>query len=594
MSGVFSKVGGLKPRRSNFNLSFSNLLDLTFGQIVPFACIECVPGDSFRFSPSVIGRLTSALSSPMLAQMDIVLEAFFTPTRILMGRDANFDVPPSEVTFEELLVGGRDGNQEYTVPVLMGNVGSNDTVNFGYGGIGDYLGIQPNVNLVHGADYDDRPLAFPWRAYRLIWNEYYRDSELMDEIQVAQVVNGDSSSFIPCSDYDQLLYRCWRKDYFTSCLPYQQFGTSPAFNVSGVLPIEFDKDSEGNIFLGSLQVGNYGVSGNNTGLTFGDSSGHRDYRILKPLYEDSDGDPAPSNRGIDGRYDVGDSTGQHIINGFRGTSAFVTNIVGKVDLGNAVTFDVSELRTGFQIQKWMERNARGGIRYTEYLNSHFGVSPSDARLQRPEFIGAMRQPWLVSEVLQTSSGENSTPQGTQAGQAISVHKGYLGSFKAYEFGYILIMASVLPKATYQQGMPRLFSRKTRFDFYSPEFAHLSEQAVLNKEIYVSGNHEMDNGVFGFQGIWNELRYLPSRVSNHMRTGAPTYSFDYWHLGRYFAETPILNKEFLQVGATAEQRKELMRVFAVQDENPFILNIGMNITAKRPLPYVAEPGLVDHF
>ncbi len=557
---IFSKVGGLKPGLTAFNLSHSNLFDCNFGQLIPVACLETLPGDVFKLDADVVGRLTSALKSPILSEMDIVLEAFYTPTRLLMGRDANFPTPVGEVTWEEFLSGGKDGSHigtdSYPIPKV-----TFESYKFDVGGVGDYLGVQTASAILPS----DLPLAFPWRAYRWIWNEFYRDENLMDEVQVCSYLGsgGSSDSTYIGATYDNLLYRCWRKDYFTSALPFQQRGTSPALPISGTLPVLLDS-TESAVFdltnnLGTVK-GSARLIANNNSVSFANAS-----------YTISNGDILGIPRSHSEEFPY-----------------------GKVELSNAATFDVNQIRTAFQVQKWLERNARGGVRYTEYLRSHFGVAPSDARLQRPQFIGSIRSPWIVSEVLQTSETNSTvTPQGNQAGQAINLSRGRLGNFRSYEYGYILILCSVVPKALYQQGIPRWLSRSTNLDFYSPEFAHLSEQAVKNKEILYTGTGA-DRDTFGFQPIWNELRFIPSRVSGHMRTGAAGYSFDYWHFGRYFSSLPSLDDTFLSIGKSSSSKAELMRVFAVQDENPFIINIGFRITALRPMPYLSEPGLIDHF
>ncbi len=557
--GIFSNVSGLKPGKTAFNLSHTHIFDCNFGELVPVACIETLPGDVFRLDADVVGRLTSALKSPILSQMDIVLEAFYCPTRLLMGHDANFDTPIGEVTWEEFISGGKDGshigNESYPLPQAMfgGNVG--------IGGVGDHLGIQTGVQI----SVEDSPLAFPWRAYRWVWNEFYRDENLMDPVQVCKYIGdggNEDTTIISFAEYDKLLHRCWRKDYFTSALPFQQRGTSPALPISGILPVSVAPDTYFNLKEPLLAVAS-------------DKNGRLGVTAPSDLFVNFTVDEALNATDLFGRAEV--------------TPNGLT-----VDLANAATFDVNQIRTAFQVQKWLERNARGGVRYTEYLRSHFGVSPSDARLQRPQFIGSSRSPWLVNEVLQTSETNTSvTPQGNQAGQAINLSRNNLGKFKSYEYGYILILASVVPKALYQQGIPKYLSRKHNLDFYTPEFAHLSEQPVLNKEIFYKADGNND-GIFGFQPIWNEMRFIPSKVTGHMRSGATGYSFDYWHFGRNFADTPLLNADFLLIGANEQAKQELMRVFAVQDENPFIINCGFNIKALRPMPYLSEPGLIDHF
>ncbi len=571
---IFSKVGGLKPGLTAFNLSHNHLFDCNFGQLIPVACIETLPGDVFNMDADVVGRLTSALKSPILSQMDIVLEAFYCPTRLLMGRDANFPTPPGEVNFEEFLSGGKDGSHigsnSYPLPRLSSYDDNTLSASFRTGGVGDYLGVQVGTVLQNR----DFPLEFPWRAYRWIWNEFYRDENLMDEVQVCKALDlGDH--YISLDDYDIILYRCWRKDYFTSALPFQQRGTSPALPISGILPVNSVPSST----LGYFSNPIVNFSGGNSSLKVGNiplnSTGSSAMAGILPVDQTLGADKTITQ--IGGNLN------------FEGS-------IGTVNLANAATFDVNQIRTAFQVQKWLERNARGGVRYTEYLRSHFGIAPNDSRLQRPQFIGSTRSPWLVNEVLQTSETNSSvTPQGNQAGQAINLSRSNLGKFRSYEYGYIMVLCSVVPKALYQQGIPRWLSRKTNLDFYTPEFAHLSEQAVKNKEIYyTSDTSDVNEETFGFQPIWNEYRFIPSRVSGHMRTGASVYSYDYWHFGRYFNSKPSLNADFLKIGSSDSSRKELMRVFAVQDENPFIINVGFNIKVLRPMPYLSEPGLIDHF
>ena len=576
----FNNVSGLKPHKTMFNLKHENITNLDFGEIVPVSVIECLPGDFFDIKVNVVGRLLSALHSPILSTFDVVYEAFFCPTRLLMGSDANFEVPVGECNWEEFLVGGKSGDEDLPLPTLRsvnkpasGTDWEVDSVHVD--GLTDCFGVQLGIELDSSSGNDD-VLAFFHRMYRFIWNEFYRNEFLQDEIQVCQFLTAnptvEDKSFIDWEDYDKILHRGWRRDYFTSALPFQQFGTSPAFQLEGSLPVEFtsldttlngSRDLPANVFFG------YKATTSNDTLIFNGE------------YPDIDPDSHSAPTGIIGPEGHVSWDLFHYRQGY-------------VNLQNAVTFDISDIRTNFQIQKWMERNARGGVRYTEYLRSHFGVAPSDARLQRPAFIGSTRAPWLVSEVLQTSSSVEGSDQGNQAGQAICVGRGRLGKFRCYEFGYIMIFASVVPKALYQQGIPRMMTRKTRFDFYSPEFAHLSEQAVLLREIFASNEASTKSKEFGFQEIWNELRYIPSRVTRHMRTDAPTYSFDYWHQARFFNEAPLLNSEFLQIGATDDALSELHRIFAVDDELPFVLDSGLLITASRPIPFSGNPGLVDHF
>lgn len=591
MAKVFNSTGHLSPRKSMYNLSHSVLTTLDFGKLYPIDFIECIPGDFFDLKVQIVARLTAALESPILSQFDLVVEAFFEPVRILSGSDAPFDCPPTEETFENFIRGGKDGKQELSLPLLSTMNKNTDTLegaqpildSVACGGIADYLGLQLGIHSTRtGIDpsfsyVQSSILAYAHRMYRHIWNEFYRYEFLQEELQVPQSLTDSAiqsdSTFIDWSDYDALLYRGWKRDYFTSALPFQQFGTSPAFQLEGNLPLEFtpldtalsSKEKQ----AGPMPEGSF----------FGEWLSN----APNGFYFTTSDKAYPSGIALADGFDSGSAS--HFVQAY-------------INLQNAVTFDISDIRTNFQIQKWMERNARGGVRYTEYLLSHFGVAPSDMILQRPYFIGAGRSPWYVSEVLQTSSSVDGSSQGNQAGQATCIGQANLGKFRCKEFGYIMIIASVVPKAMYQQGIDRKWTRYTNLDWYSPEFQHLSEQAVLSREIMVDPSEEStrvsDESYFGFQPIWNELRYLNSRVTGHMRTDAPDYSFDYWHFARYFSEVPLLNSEFLQIGSTEYAIKELHRIFSVQDEDPFVVHFGVNIKASRPLDKNSEPGLVDHF
>lgn len=250
-----------------------------------------------------------------------------------------------------------------------------------------------------------------------------------------------------------------------------------------------------------------------------------------------------------------------------------------VDLSVASTFDIADLRLAFQIQKWMERNARAGVRYTEFLKSHFGISPRDERLDRPEYIGGSKVPIIISEVLQTSSTDATTPQGNLAGHGITVSDAYCGKYLAQEYGLIIGIMSVMPRSAYSQGINRQWLRRTKYDFYFPEFANLSEQAILKAEILAKdadSTHNQD--IFGYQGRYDEMRTKQSLVCGDMRS-----TFDYWHLGRQFnaGSPPALNADFIK----CVPRKD---VFAVPSEPGLIVSFGNIIKAFRPLPYISNP------
>lgn len=365
------------------------------------------------------------------------------------------------------------------------------------------------------------PIDFPWRCYNLIWNEWYRDQTHQTEVTI--------------DDQWSVLYRNWEKDIFTTALPWQQRGTAPAFPISGTTSA---------VWSSSI------VDGSPAGGTT----------------VQADGDTASDDKIWVGTQ-IGETNFKNALND------------NAVDLGVAETFDITDIRLGFQIQKWLERNARAGGRYIEYLQAHFGVYPRDERLQRPEWIGGTKQPVIISEVLQNSES-GSTPQGTMAGHGLTASGNYVGKYHAKEFGLIMGLMSIMPRASYSQGLSRQWIKSSRYDFYSPEFANLSEQAIIRAEIYYE-NYTTDDDVWGYTGRYNELRSKQDMYCADMRD-----TFDYWHLGRIFASTPDLDEDFIKCVPDT-------RIFAVETEPGFIVHHQNIIEAFRPIPISAEPGLVDH-
>ncbi len=388
--------------------------------------------------------------------------------------------------------------------------------------------------------------GFCQRSYNLVWNEFYRDPNLVDEVALSN---------------STILYRAWKKDYFTSALPWQQRGTAPALPISGVVPIDLSS-----LVLGDPTVG-IADNTNLASLRASRSGATGDFNLM---VNSSLGKSADIN-------ELGGSVVSHN---------------GSVNLNNASTFDVATLRQAFQIQRWLELNARGGVRYTEFLRSHFGIAPKDEVLGRPQYIGGTKSSIVVSEVLQTSRTEDDTstqkgsPLGRLAGHGLGATSDYICTFTSKEFGYIIGIASWMPKPSYQQGVNRIFSRKTKFDFYFPEFAHLSEQAVTNGEIFATGTSR-DSEIFGYQGAYNEMRYTPSFNCADMRD-----TFSYWHLGRIFSSAPKLNAGFLTTNSAYDGgiRKD---IFASQNEPGLIVQFANIVKAIRPLPVYGTPGFVDH-
>lgn len=491
-----------------FNLSHENKLTCDMGKLVPFYLEEIIPGDSFKVSSQLIVRL-APLVAPMMHQVDVFTHFFFVPNRLIYK------------DWEEFITGGKEGTSTAVCPTITSPSGG-----FAVGSLADYLGVPTGVGGLSC-------LALPFRAYAKIYNDWYRDETLMDEVTINMNSGTDSTTS------KDLLTRCWKKDYFTSALPFAQRG-DPVYLPLGVsAPVKTsDQLTKVNIAGPSSAVSSYLSAAVNQGsIVYGQTS--------------------PVATGVD------------------------TNLY--TDLSTATAATINDIRAAFQVQRWMEKNARAGYRYVEQILSHFGVRSSDARLQRSEFLGGGRSPIVVTEVLQTSQTDETSPQGNMAGHGFSAHISHSFTKTFEEHGFVIGILSIMPKANYQQGLARMWNRRSRTDWYWPVFSHLGEQAVLNKELYAQGT-DADNGIFGYQGRYDEYRRHYSQVHGQFRD-----TLNYWHMGRIFDALPTLNANFVKCDPTT-------RVFAVQSasvNDHCWVQIYNKVKAVRPIPKYSDPGYVDH-
>ncbi len=551
--------------RSTFRRDHSVKLSYNVGDIIPFYVDEVLPGDTFQLKTSMVSRMQTLLT-PMMDNLYIDTYFFFVPNRIvwqhwkeLMGENTESAWIPTV---------------EYSVPQITAPVGG-----WNIGTIADYFGIPTGIDNLSVN-------ALPFRAYALIMNEWFRDENLSDPLDIpvndATVTGVNTGNYITDVAKGGLPFKAAKfHDYFTSCLPSPQKGPDVTIPVAGStnMPVMTLADLVPDPGTNPLSFVPYTATLRNSnnenpqdvivsrlaGSTSGNYSGtFNASKVNMPLY------------GISDTYS---GSAQPII----------PNNLWAVNDGAVSAATINQLRMAFQIQKLYEKDARGGTRYIEVLKSHFGVTSPDARLQRPEYLGGNRIPVNINQVVQSSGTQpDGTPLGDTAAFSVTtdVHGDFIKSF--VEHGFILGLMVARYDHTYQQGLERFWSRKDRFDYYWPVFANIGEQAVLNKEIYATGQ-ATDNEVFGYQEAWADYRYKPSRVCGEMRSKAQT-SLDVWHLADDYSKLPSLSDAWIR-----EDKANVDRVLAVTSavSNQMFADIYVQCKATRPMPVYSIPGLIDH-
>lgn len=520
--------------RSSFRRQYTHKTTFDAMALIPVLVDEVLPGDSFKLSMTAFFRM----ATPVFPLMDnLYLESFFffVPCRLVWSNWQRFmgqqDSPADSIS--------------YTVPVVTMPDGG-----FPSFGMADYFGL-PTVSELSGTNKRDVN-ALPFRAYNLIYNTWFRDENMQNGLTVPLTDGPDSSGTYLIKN------RGKRHDYFTSCLPWAEKG-----GVAVTLPL--------------------GTSA-----------------PVKPLTANS----APQFKELDQSGVVlrlvstsGSPNAAYDANGTANNDLLVwsTNSNGPglyADLSAATAATINQLRQSFQVQKLLERDARGGTRYTEIVRSHFGVISPDARLQRPEYLGGGSTPIQVSPVPQTSATNldgSDTPQGNLAAMATGLahNHGFTQAFT--EHGYVIGLVSIRADLTYQQGIRKMWSRSTRYDFYFPVFAALGEQAVLNQEIFCDGTVS-DAVVFGYQERWAEYRYFPSMVTGYFRSNI-SGTLDAWHLAENFSSQPVLDSAFISSAPPVER---VVAAGSLAVHQQFIFDAFFDIASARPMPMYSVPGLIDHF
>ena len=543
----FSDAPAMYMKRTKFDRSHVYKTTFDSGKLIPVFIDEVLPGDTARMSVNYFARLATPIK-PIMDNIYLDWFFFFVPNRLVWEHWQNF-------CFEQE---DPDDSTDYVIPTVTATGNSNNAY---VGSLWDYFGLPVNTSgNLSGIS------ALPFRGVYLIYNEWFRDENLQKSVKIQkgdtnEVLNSTRSSEQPSWVFTSGTSivpglacppRGKRHDYFTSALPWTQKGPGVNISLTGNAPVFGDgqrlglaPDNAGNA------VGYLGMTGN-----------------VGAILRKEGGSEWSSSQ-----------------------TAFVTSDKSKsgllADLSDVSAITINGLRTAFQMQKFYERLARGGSRYTEVLRSFFGVVSPDARLQRPEFLGSFTKMVNVNPIAQTSATDNTSPQGNLSAYGVTAAKfhGFTKSFveHGYVFGFVCARADL----TYQQGINKMWLRSTVYDFYWPTFAHLGEQAIELRELYAQGN-EADTTVFGYQERYAEYRYKPSQITGKFRSSVADGSLDVWHLSQFFSNAPTLSEEFIT------ENPPIKRIVAVQDEPEFLLDIGFRYTTVRPMPMFGTPGLVDHF
>ena len=531
----FSDAPSMYMKRTKFDRSHVYKTTFNSGKLIPVFVDEVLPGDTTRISVNYFARLATPIK-PIMDNIYLDWFFFFVPNRLVWEHWQNF-------CFEQE---DPDDSTDYVIPTVTAAANSDNNY---LGSLWDYFGLPINtVNNISGIN------ALPFRAVYLIWNEWFRDENLQKSVKIQK---GDANEILDssrASEQPSWVFssgttivsghacppRGKRHDYFTSALPWTQKGPGVDISLTGNAPIMATTNTE----------------------------------------------PAPHSPGIYVARDGASSTQFAAMTWDTGPSNVSSGSV-YADLSEVSAITISGLRTAFQMQKFYERLARGGSRYTEVLRSFFGVVSPDARLQRPEFLGSFTKMVMVNPIAQTSATDNTSPQGNLSAYGVTASKfhGFTKSF--VEHGYVIGFVCARADLTYQQGINKMRLRSTVYDFYWPTFAHLGEQAIELRELYAQGT-AADTTVFGYQERYAEYRYKPSQITGKFRSSVTGGNLDVWHLSQFFYNAPTLNEEFIT------ENPPIKRIIAVQNEPEFLLDIGFRYTTVRPMPMFGTPGLVDHF
>lgn len=583
-SGIFNHELRAPVSRSVFDLSCIHSFSSDFGELVPFALYECLPNDDFHLS-NIVRVSTLPMVSPVYNAIKIRTYWFYVPYYLLWRH------------FDRFISGGRDGTYS-VVPPIIGNASTG--VMFARNSIADYFNFPVGVQIPAA----DCPSAFPFMAYQRIYRDYFMNQDVQTDSNINNWFPEDDSDFqlsdgfqvsispegtddYPAVDLLAKRYRNWEKDYFTSAMFSPQRGPATA------LPVSLTGDASG-ASSDQLRVrsdtpvpsnfGNFGIhqetsstTTNPTSVFYGDgwiAGDNYPIRWVNELFGNGRNYMRPG-------YDmpVGTVNSGRMVLDNMDLSKYMKDYLSSSSGG----FLIDDLRLATQLQLWLERNMRTKAQYNEFLQIHFNDAPLDLRLTKPYYIGGSSQVLNVTQVLQTSQSTDDSELGQRAGTGNSYGSFDIGRFHSHEYGLIMGIMSIMPDAMYTQGLSRIWSKRSRYDYYFPEFAQLSPQAVMSKELYMSDNTTSNNTVFGYQGRFDEYRTATNYVTGLLRDSSQLDFYTYT-LARDFASTPTLSPQFISSEGTIRHDAFV----AGTTLPPFICQVGIGCRAVRPLPYVNQP------